>query len=291
MSVIKLFSDNPKDGTTTFNQVRFYQADDSSGTNSALIATVAIDTSNLNPIDPGFTYYIYTSGNTSKFYASTWYQSASAVETDKSTWIQGGQDRWDQMFMDEMQDTTSSVWTSTDRGYFKTKALEALYPDLFYESIDTSLTIVNNSTTQTYTYALPFGMFYVSEVGIGSIDSQSTVKFSLVQPNNWKVEQNRLVFGSLASMGDGYTIRLVGSKKYTEVGQVPVRFDPVVMYHLRMSAYLKMADDFPRFLTWARLQKGTKVQFENIRLHAREYERIFNNELSKVKDLMQAVRI
>jgi hypothetical protein len=290
MAIIKLYSDNPKDGTTIFDKVRFYEADDSTGTNAAVIATVDINTANVTFIDSGFTFYTYPSGSITKYYASTWYNSSSTIETTKSDYVQGGEDRWDTMFKSEMQDTAEAVWTDTDRGYMKTKALEALYPDFFYETIDTSLT-VDNDTAPSFQYTIPFGIFNISEVGIGKPNDYVNQPFKVVHPNNWVVEQNKLRFNSLSGMTDDYDIRLVCSKKYLDVGEVPSRLDPLAMYHLRMSAYIKMADDYPRFLTWARLQKGTKVSFENLRLHAREFERLFNAEREKQKDLMGSVRI
>lgn len=290
MSVVKLFADNPKDGTTSFDKVRWYEANDSSGTGVTLIATSDINTANINPIDPGFTSYVYSSGSTSKYYASSWYNSSNTTETDKSAYVQGGQDRWDTMFAEEMQDTAAAVWSSTDRARFKTKALEALFPDFFYDTINTDLT-VDNDTAPSLQYTLPFGIFSVAEVGVGKPNDTVNQPFRIVHPNNWRVEQNKLVFGSLSGLTDDYDIRLVCSKKYLEVGEVPQRLDPLVMYHLRMSAYIKMADDYPRFLTWARLQKGTKVSFENLRVHAREFERMFNAEKDRVKDLLPSGRI
>ena len=286
MAIIKLYSDNPKDGTTSFDQIRFYQADDSAGTGAAVVGTVSIDTTTTTPIHPGFSTFTYTSGSLTKYYASTFYNSVSLVESEKSPWTLGGTDRWDTMFMSEMQDTTSAVWTSTDRSYFKKKALEALYPDFFRSVINTSLTAVNLSPNATYTYNVPFGIFSVSEVGYGVLNttSGSARSFKIVKKEYWKFEKNVLHFDPLPNFSNGDAIRLVAQKKYLEVGETPEYLDPLIMEHMRMSAYIKMSDDFPRFLTWAKLQQGTKVSFENLRVQAREFERRFTDMKKILKD-------
>jgi hypothetical protein len=286
MAIIKLFSDNPIDGITTFDKVRFYEATDSAGTGATLIATEDIDTDTIDMIGPGFTDYVYTAGSTSKYYASAWYNSSNGALSAYSTWVLGGLDRWDTMFMAELKDTSSAVWDATDRGYFKSKALEALYPDFFRNVVDTSLTIVNNSTLQTYVYTVPYGIFYIAEVGVGNLNKTASLTrtFEKVKADYWTFEKNQLHFSSLSGLTDGETIRLIASKKYLEVGEVPDRLNPLVMEHMRMSAYLQMADDFPRFKTWGKLQQGTKVSFENLRVHAREFERRFNDLKKELKD-------
>lgn len=286
MSVIKLFTENPKDGITSFDQIKFYEATDALGTGATAIATVNIDLSALNPTSPGFTSYIFVTGSTSRYYASTWYNSITATETDKSPWVLGGTDRWDTRFMNELDDTAGAVWDATTRGYFKDSALESLYPEFSYETIDTSLVVVNDSTTQTKSYAVPFGIYHISEVGIGNPNNELTYPFVVVTPGNWQFEKNQLRFNDLAGLTDDFPIRLVCAKKYTEVGEVPEKLDQIAILHMKMDAYLYLADDFPRFKTWAKLQAGTKVSFENLRVHAREFERKFEKEKKRLADMM-----
>lgn len=286
MAVIKHYSDNPKDGLTTFDKVRFYSATDSSGTGATLIGTEDIDVTTTSPISPGYTTYVDTAGNLTKYYASAWYDSTTATESTKSDYVLAGQDRWDTMFQNEMQDTDGVVWSTADRKLFKAKALEALFPDFYRQIIDETLTVVNSGTTVTYIYTVPFGIFSISEVGYGDINQTSTVNrdFKTIKPAYWKFEKNQLRFESLPPWQDGDSIRLVGLKKYLSIGEVPTYLDPLVMEHLRMSAYTKMADDYPRFLKWSQLQQGTRVSFENLRVHAREFERRFNDWKKVLKD-------
>lgn len=282
MSVIKISMPNPNDGTTTFNQVKFYEADDADGTNASNINTSAIDTTYRQQIDPGFTTYTYTTGSTSKYYAASYYNSSSAVESDKTDYVLGGKDRWDSMFENEMDDTANAVWAQADIARFKKWALEALYPSLFRQVIDTSLTLDNDSAP-SYTYDLPFGIFNVSEVAVGDIDN-STSTFKVIRPDKWSIENGKLHFYSIPASESSATIRLIASKKYLEVGEVPERYDRIAMHHMKMSAYMNMSEDFPRFKTWAQLQEGTKVSFENLRVQAREFERKFRVELAEVAD-------
>lgn len=282
--IIKVTVPNPNDGTTSFDKIRFFEATDSSGTGATLIATENIDTSNRQQIDPGTTSTRYTSGDITKYYAAKYYNSTSGALTSYTTWVLGGKDRWDTMFENELDDTANAVWSQATVARFKTWVLEALYPDLYRQVIDTSLT-VDNDATPTYTYTVPFGIFHVSEVGVGDIQN-STSTFTIVAADNWTLENSTLHFKSLTGFTDTATIRLIANKKYLEVGEVPERFDRFVMYHLKMSAYLYLADDFPRFKKWSQLQAGTKVTFENLRVHAREFERKFIEGKAEVRELL-----
>lgn len=286
MSIIKLYAKNPKDGTDTFDKVRFYEASDSDGTGATLLQTVDVDTDNISVIDGGYTSYTYTAGDTDNYYASTFYDSTDDIETDYSDWVQGGQDRWDQKFSEELNDSDGDVWDSDLRDRFKTDALNALYPDFFREVIDTSLTIANETDNQQYIYTVPAGIFSISEVGVGETDTDATNTrdFSKVKHDYWTFEKNKLHFHSLSGLSHGDTIRLIAGKKYLSVGEVPDYLDPLAVLHMRMSAYIRLADDYPRFETWARMQKGTRVSFENLRVHAREFERKFKEMKAEMKE-------
>jgi hypothetical protein len=284
MSIIKITIPNPNDGTTTFDKIRFYEATDSAGTGASLLSTEAIDTSGRYQIDPGTTSYTYTTGNTAKYYAGKYYNSVSTITTDYTPWVIGGKDRWDTMFENEMDDTVNAVWSQADIARFKNWALEALYPDLYRQVVDTSLTL-DNDTAPAYTYEVPFGIFHISEVGVGDVNN-STSRFTILHPDNWTFENTKLHLKGIPSSELSATIRLIASKKYLEVGDVPERFDSFVMHHMKMSAYLRLADDFPRFKKWSQLQDGTRVSFENLRVHAREFERKFLLGKSEVRDLL-----
>lgn len=283
MAIIKLSVPNPLDGTTTFTSVRFYEATDSSGTGASLLSTESISTTYRSQIDPGFTTYTYTSGATNKYYAARYYNTTTAATSDYTAWTLGGKDRWDTLFETAMDDASNSVWRQAVVLQFKNWALEALFPDLYRQVIDTSLTLDYDSSP-TYTYTVPYGIFHISEVGVGDIEN-STSTFTIVHPDNWTLENSTLHFKSLSGLPDLGTIRLICHKKYLEVGEVPERFDHFVLYHMKMNAYLYLADDFPRFKQWAQLQEGTKVSFENLRVHAREFERKFIEGKAEVREL------
>lgn len=289
MAIIKLSVPNPLDGTTTFNQIKFYEATDNAGTGATLLTTVDIDTTTTSQVDPGFTTYTYTSGYTTRYYAAKYFNSTSSALTDYTTWTLGGRDRWDTMFTLAMDDASYAVWSANIVAQFKTWALEALFPDLYRQVVDTSLTL-DNGTTPAYTYTVPYGIFHISEVGVGDLQN-STSNFTILHPDNWTLENSTLHFKSLSGLPDLEPIRLIAHKKFLEVGEVPERFDRFVLHHMKMNAYLYLADDFPRFKTWSQLQDGTKVSFENLRVHAREFERKFNEGKAEVRELGYPVLI
>lgn len=281
MSVIKLFASNPTDGIATFDKVRFYEATDSAGTGATLLSTSAIDVTNRNQVDPGYTTYTYTSGSITKYYASKYYNSVSTLATDYTSWVLGGKDRWNTMFENEMEDTTNAVWSAVAVNRFKLWALNALYPDLYRQVTDTSLTF----DSDTYTYDLPFGIFNVAKLWVGDVQN-STSTLLEVGPDNFAVEGGTLHIFNTGSLTDGAVIRMIAHKKYLDVGEVPEDIDRIVMYHMKMSAYLYLAEDFPRFKTWAQIQEGSKVSFENLRVHAREFERKFVEGKAEIRNLL-----
>ena len=284
MSIIKSTVFNTNDGTTTFTEVMFYEATDNACTGATLLSTVALDTAGRYQIDPGVTSYTYTSGSTAKFYAAKFSNPTTGILSDFTTWVQGGKDRWDTMFENDLGDSANAVWTAADIARYKQWALDALYPDLYRQVIDTTLTL-DNDDTPSYTYTLPFGIFSVSEVGIGDIQN-STSMFNIIHPDNWTIENSTLHFKQIPSSESSAVIRLIAHKKFMDVGEVPERFDRFVIYHLRMSAYLRLADDFPRFKKWSQYQEGSKVSFENLRVHAREFERKFMEGKAEVRELL-----
>jgi hypothetical protein len=287
--ILKLFADNPEDASssTGYDQIEFGTASDSSGTGAAAISGVVdVDTTTKGLLTLGYTTKTITNGSASTYYSYRYKNSVTAAVTDWHDWVKGGQDRWDDLFMKDLNDTAEAVWSSTDKQQIKQSALEALWPEFFMTVIDTSLTIVNNSTTQTYVYTVPHGIFAISEVAVGNINQTALVNrnFSIVKQAYWKFENNQLRFESLSGLTDTYPIRLTANKKYTSIGEIPYRLDELVKLHMRMGAYLKLADDYPRFLKWGQLQQGSKVSFENLRVHAREYERKFNDLKKQLKD-------
>lgn len=286
MSILKHYADNPSDGNTTFNKVRFYRANDALGTGATLIGTSDIDLTTVTPLNPGFTSYNDLAGDLTKYYSATWYDSVSGAESDHSDYVLGGQDRLDTRFMDEMQDNEEEVFSANDRERFKIDAIQALYPDFFRNVIDTSLSVVNLAPDVTYIYTVPFGIFSISEVGYGNLNTTSTENrnFKLVKTEYWKFEKNQLRFDQLPPWNNNDPIRLVAQKKYLDIGEIPVYLDSLLILHMQMSAYLKLASDFPRFLKWGQLQQGSKVSFENLRVHAREYERKFTDLKKQLKD-------
>lgn len=286
MSIIICYSDNPKDGIVTFDKVLFYQADDASGTNATLIQTVDVDVSTKDLNNPGYTKYIYGSGSTSKYYASKWQSTALSFTTDYSTWVKGGEDRIDTLFKNDLDDTAEAVFTATDRERYKQAAVEALYPELFRIVIDTTLSVVNDETTQTYEYTLPNGIYQVLEVGVGTVNKTASIErtYKNIKKEYWSVKKDQLIFERISQLTDDEPLRIIGAKKYSSIGEIPTKYDWLILLHMKMDAYLRLADDFPRFKKWAMLQEGSKVSFENLRVHAREYERKFNTEKAKIKD-------
>jgi len=285
MAIIKISVPNPDDGTTTFSHVKFYEADDTAGTNAAQIGSnTAIDTSARSQIDTGTTSLTYTSGSTSKYYAATYFQTSNSDETSKTTYVLGGKDRWDSMFENEMDDTANAVWTQADILRFKKWAIDDLYPDLYHQVIDTSLTLDNDSAP-SYTYTVPFGIFNISEVGIGDVDN-STSTFKILHADQWTLENSLLHLKNIPSSESGATIRLIASKKFLEVGEIPERYDSLVMNHMKMNAYLNLSEDFPRFKKWGQLQEGTRVSFENMRVQAREFQNKFEKGIGRKASLL-----
>jgi len=283
MSVFKIYASNPKDGTSYFDKVRFYEADDDIGTNEALIGESDIDLTTVDLEDFGFTFLLYSGGDSDKYYATSYFNSDTLVETDKTGWIKGDRNRLGFKFLELMGDTENEVFESEVVSQFSEYALEAMYPELQREFIDTSLAIEKGATTETLEYNVPVGISNIMEVGVGDVNDRSN--FKVLRPFFWKLEGGKLHFLSLSGLDDGETLRLVCLRKYNDIGEVPERYDHLLLYHMQMSAYDWMASRYPRFERFSQLQQGSRVSFENLRVTAREFERKFEDgKLSLAKE-------
>jgi len=267
MAVIKLFSTNPKDGATTFDKIRFYEANDAEGAGAAKIAEIAVDVSKKTLIDPGFTTYLYTSGSTSKYYASSYYNVGSGTETSKSAWTKGGQNRWDKMLLDWAEDDDEEVFDEDARSLFNKNILERLSPELEETLVNTTLTWDEDALT----YTVPDGISEILEIGIGDVDKAG--EFDEPLSELWSVEGRTLRFTKAPSgVNDGDTMRLIHKRRHEEVGEVPTIYDPLILIGLQAEAYKWMASYYPRFEKFAQLRGGSGVSFEGLRAAAKDLD-------------------
>ena len=288
MAVLVLYAPNPNDGTTTFDKVRFYEATDSSGSGSTLIATVSIDTSARDVEDPGYTRYTHGTGDTAKYYAPTYFNSTSSLETEKGPWTKGDRDRLYIKFQNLIGDTTNAVFDDNSVKQFRDNVVEAIFPEIQGQVIDTSLSIDKDAGagTEVLVYDLPVGFTLITEVGIGDVDDNAD--FLRAKNHNWSIDGYKLHFENINEYADGDLIRLVGLKKYNRVGEIPERYDPVLLLNMQADAYDWLATRYPRFEAYSQLQDATKVSFENLRVTARELRNNFRERVAALAKGMSA---
>jgi len=279
MPVLVLYAPNPKDGTASFDKVRFYEATDSGGTGQTLLSTVSVNLATRDMEDPGFTSYTHGSGSTAKYYASSYYNSTSASESSLGTYTKGGRDRLHSKFLTIVGDTGESYFDEDTVTQFEEDAIEAMFPELQREAVDVSLSISKSTTSEDQTYTIPPGFTSIHEVAVGDVDwTPTSDAFKLVKPSNWSLDSRTLHLYSLDGLQDTEVIRLIGLKKYDFIGEVPEKYDPLLLLHMQMSMYDWMASRFPRFEDFAQLRAGSGVDFDNLRVTAREFERRFKEE-------------
>jgi len=132
-------------------------------------------------------------------------------------------------------------------------------------------------------YTVPAEFEEITEVGIGDVDDSSD--FAVVKADNWSLENRILHIYSVSGYDNGDVIRLVGMKKYNFIGELPERYDPLLLIHMQSSMYDWMAISYPRFESFAQLQEGTGVSFENLRVTAREFRyRFLADKLALTKE-------
>lgn len=259
MAVLKLFATNPTDGIASFDKIKFYEATDAIGTGSTLITTIAIDLATADINDAGYTVHTYPTADLAKYYAATYYNSVSFVETNKGAYILGARDRVYDKFQKLTGDTTNAVFENNAVVQFREDGIEALFPELQRQVIDETLEITKSSSADTLVYTIPFGLV-PTQVWVGDANDDS----DFVQARGWSIEGNKLRFDSIDDFTDEDTIRLIALKKFTNVGEVPEKFDSLLLIHMQGSAYRWMASRYPRYEAYSQLQKGTKVSFENL---------------------------
>ena len=274
MSVLPLFAPNPEDGTETFNKVKFFEATDAEGAGATLLATVDIDLTTADVADAGFTKFIHETGDLNKFYSAAYFNSVSSLQSDYGSWMQGGRSRLYRKFQSLMGDTTNSVFPHEANIQFEEDAIEALYPEVQRQEVDTSLTIDEDNLI----YTLPRGFSEVTQVGVGDADDPDE-NFKTVKTGNWEIQEDKLRFMRIRDFNDGDTIRLVAMKKLSKIGEVPEMYDPILLLHMQGSSYRWMSARYPRFEAFSQLQTGSRVSFENLRVTADQ----FFNEFEKKK--------
>ena len=266
MSVLTLFAPNPEDGIETFDQVKFFEADDAEGGGAVLLTTVDIDLTTSDIADAGFTSFIHETGDLNKFYSAAYFNSISSLQSDYGSWMQGGRSRLYRKFQGLMGDTTNGVFPHEAVIQFEEDAIEALYPEIQRQSVDESLGVDEDNLI----YTLPRGISEVNQVGVGDADDPDG-QFEIVSTSGWEIQEDKIRFSNLRKFQDGDVIRLVTFKKYRKTGEVPEMYDPALLLHMQGSSYRWMSARYPRFEAFSQIQKGTGVSFENLRVTAAQF--------------------
>lgn len=276
MAFLTLYAPNPKDGVTTFDKVRFYEATDSTGTGSTLIATVDVDVSTRDVEDYGSTKYTHSTGDTAKYYGATYFNSTSSDETEITDWSLGSKNRLIVKFDNLMGDATNDVFDALAVEQFSENSLEAIFPELQRHVSDNSLVL----DVEQLVYTIPVDYTVIFSVGTGDINDEED--YSEMQTSNYKIEGDKLRFKTTLGLNDTDAITIVGLKKYVDIGEVPERYDALMLLNMQADAYDWLASRYPRFEAFSQLQDASKVSFENLRVTAREFRNMFTLKLARL---------
>lgn len=224
---------NPENGTSTYDKMEFWRAS-SAGGSYDLQATVDIDTTTISDLSPGYTTWVDTSGDSTKYYKIRWKNNASSAVSAYSDEFQGETTVLDARFRKMMRDTNSNnyFFSNDDVAEFRQDAIYSLWPSTWHETVDTSLTTDEN----TEIYTLPSGVTRLNKIDLVDTDGSTVGRIT-----DYEVQSNKIIFG--VAPRDGYTMRLWVEKMFTKSAEVPEVFDSYLLDCMMLRAYRELEAD------------------------------------------------
>lgn len=217
---------NPKDLNTTYLQIEISRADTSGGSYAVIKADLDIDISQASDLSQGYTSYTDPTGDTTKYYKFRYRNDT--LYSPYSDEFQGGKTTFDTRFRREMRDTNSAnyFFTDEDVSNFRKDAVYSLFPDVYFEAIDETLTTL--ASTEKYNF--PIGVTRVNDIEY--LNSDGSVMGS---PNGWKIRARQIIFS--VTPPTGYTMRLYVDRMFVETAEVPEILDEYILDYMKLKAY------------------------------------------------------
>ena len=237
---------NPKDLTTTYSQIEISRADAQGGSYSVIKADLDIDTTTASDMSQGYTVYNDATGDTTKWYKFRYRNGLTYSQYSNE--YQGGSSEMDARFRIEMKDNNPNdyFFDAATVANFRKDAVFSLYPAVWNEAIDETLTTLAN----TVKYNFPVGVTRVNDIDF--VDS--TTGAIVGSPRNWKTRARQIIFSQVPPVG--YTMRLYVDKMITKVSEVPEIFDEYILDYMKYKAYKVFEADRTQYYKYNTLVKG-----------------------------------
>lgn len=272
---------NPPDLTSTWDRIRVYASGETSGADYTLSTCSAeIVTTNTTVDSPGYTELTWgPAGNSidSTFWFKAAYYDSTGAEAESaqsSRTLLATKTRLEDQLALKLRDTTNAVWTETELRDYAERAVQALYPHLVMEAIDsTSLDTVKNQRE----YTLPTGWVKVNQIFIGDIGVDYT------EISDYQIVGKRtLVFSSSPQEVDNIT--LYGQRKYQHSWEVPLIHEEVMIFYGLYLAYQALESDRSKFKQYAELVKDKDLRVAEIVSMANTYLGRYKDRMKELTD-------
>ena len=227
---------NPKDLTTTYEQIEIYRDTNSDMSTESLLTTKDINTATASDLSTGYTSYTDTNGDDTHYYRFRY--KNNSVYSSKSDIFQAGTTVMHARFRKKMRDTNSSnyFFSNDEVSEFLTGAIGRLFPHTYNEAIDESLSSVANQEK----YSFPVGVNRVNDLEL--LNAQGEVES---RPKNFKIRARQIIFDN--PLASGYTMRLYVDKMFTKLAEIPEFLDDLVLDLMRLQAYETLEADRHRY--------------------------------------------
>ena len=271
---------NPKDVTGTYNQVEIQRNTSDSATGMADIKTdLAIITTNVTDVSPGYTPYTDSAGVVgTHFYRYRYKNTTDSNTTGYSRIFPAGGGILHPEFRRRMRDTNSAnyFFTNDDVSDLTRNAINKLFPGIYMEVIDESLTTL----ADTEKYNFPSGVFRVNEIEF--VDSNGEV---VGTPKGYKKRGRQIIFD--VTPPTSYTIRLYADKQFTKLVEVPELFDDLILDLMQLEALQTFENDRSKYYRYTTV---TNPEGGNLPSIARVIERLEITTKSRLNSLRRVRR-
>ena len=269
---------NPKDVTDTYNQVEIQRNTSDSATGMADIKTdLVIGTGKVTDVSPGYSSYNDSAGVVgTHFYRYRHKNTTDSNTTGYSRIFPAGGSVLHPQFRRRMRDTNSAnyFFTNDDISDLVRNAINKLFPRVYMEAIDESLTTL--ADTEKYNY--PLGVFRINQIEF--INSDGTIYSS---PKNYKKRAKQIIFDTTPPTG--YTIRLYVDKQFTKAVEVPELYDDLLLDLMQLEALQTFENERSKYFRYTTV---TNPEGGNLPSIARVIERL---EITTEKRLQSLQRV
>ena len=239
---------NPRDLTSTYNQIEIQRATSNSAAAMATITTISISSTYASDLSTGYTSYTDADGTVgTHYYRFRFKQSSSGAVSSWSDIFAAAGNVLHTRFRRIMRDVNSNnyFFTADDLDFFLEQAISKLWPITWFETYDDAA-FVPDGTTEIFTF--PVGVTRVNRIDV--IDSGGN---NLGESLKYTIRGRSIIFDEAPA--SGLTLRAWVEKMFLKLGEIPDIWDSHILNIMRLQAFETMEADRSKFYKYNSVAK------------------------------------